>query len=293
MSDFGLGNLVGGLINKDASRKAAGINRDMQRDFAQKGVRWKVEDAKAAGIHPLYALGASTHSFTPSFVGDQSLGNAVADMGQDISRAMHATRTEEERKQASLDLFIEQKVAAQEARDRNARSEAREEEKLRYDLEESLARRNLYNAQAAKLGPSQVGPAFPGAGPSDVRGGTAAVAPYDAIVTQPGQPTSARLTAPGVAAGVHPAVEEYQGAGGQKFYGPSQRLAEAAEGAYGWLAPFMTMGPVAGQYAEDLYKHYWSGASRTPPEQRLPPGYTWQWKPWTQSWEAVSIRRGR
>ena len=33
-----------------------------QKEFAQHGLRWKVEDAKQAGINPLVALGASTHS---------------------------------------------------------------------------------------------------------------------------------------------------------------------------------------------------------------------------------------
>lgn len=88
-------------MNKDASRKAAGLNRDMQREFAQKGIRWKVEDAKAAGIHPLYALGASTSQFAPSFVGDTSMGSAMADIGQDISRSIQATRTAPERAQAN------------------------------------------------------------------------------------------------------------------------------------------------------------------------------------------------
>lgn len=32
----------------------------IQREFAQQGIRWKVEDAKAAGLHPLYALGGGS-----------------------------------------------------------------------------------------------------------------------------------------------------------------------------------------------------------------------------------------
>lgn len=44
-------------------------DRAMQREFAQMGVRWKVADAYAAGIDPLVAMGAQTHSATPTAVG--------------------------------------------------------------------------------------------------------------------------------------------------------------------------------------------------------------------------------
>lgn len=87
-------------------------NAALQREFARMGIRWKVEDAKAAGIHPLAALGASTHGASPSFqVGeaDHSMSNMVKDMGQNVSRAMAATQTAEERmftvlRAESLDL---------------------------------------------------------------------------------------------------------------------------------------------------------------------------------------------
>lgn len=69
-------------------------NANLQREFAQHGIRWRVEDAKAAGIHPLYALGASGASASPSFVAE----------GQDLSRAIHATRTGSERRFAELQL---------------------------------------------------------------------------------------------------------------------------------------------------------------------------------------------
>lgn len=45
-------------------------------------------DAKAAGIHPLYAIGANTASYTPTTVVD-GMGPAWANAGQDISRAIY------------------------------------------------------------------------------------------------------------------------------------------------------------------------------------------------------------
>lgn len=103
-------NFVGGILNRNETRRAneanAQIAREniaLQKQFAQEGIRWKVEDAKAAGIHPLYALGASTHSFSPVSAGavaDSSLGNAMAAAGQDLSRAINTTRTSSERQTA-------------------------------------------------------------------------------------------------------------------------------------------------------------------------------------------------
>lgn len=40
-------------------------NIALQREFAQMGIRWRVDDARAAGVHPLAALGASGASFNP------------------------------------------------------------------------------------------------------------------------------------------------------------------------------------------------------------------------------------
>lgn len=48
-----------------AQRDIANQNIALQREFAQMGIRWRVDDARAAGIHPLAALGASGASFNP------------------------------------------------------------------------------------------------------------------------------------------------------------------------------------------------------------------------------------
>lgn len=89
-------------------------DRDMQLQFAQSGIRWKTDDARAAGIHPLYAMGANTVSYAPSTVGlatpslsaattqaATGMGNAMAASGQDISRALNATRSGTERLSAA------------------------------------------------------------------------------------------------------------------------------------------------------------------------------------------------
>lgn len=69
--------IIGGLFQRKANEE----NKDQQREFAQMGIRWRVEDAKAAGLHPLYALGGSGATYSPSA---QPLMT-----GQDVSQAMH------------------------------------------------------------------------------------------------------------------------------------------------------------------------------------------------------------
>lgn len=52
--------------NQDFARETAARNEAMQREFAQMGIQWRAEDAKKAGIHPLYALGTGVTAFSPS-----------------------------------------------------------------------------------------------------------------------------------------------------------------------------------------------------------------------------------
>lgn len=98
-----LGGLLGRSDAKDARAQAnahALRQEALQREFAQNGIQWKVEDAKKAGIHPIYALGGGGASFSPvsqAFTADTALPNALASAGQDIGRAVHKTQTAEGR----------------------------------------------------------------------------------------------------------------------------------------------------------------------------------------------------
>lgn len=94
--------LLGGLFGSDSAEEAADEAYQRQKEFAQKGIQWRVADAKAAGIHPLYALGAQPMSFTPSSVGADPLSYAVSDLGQDVSRAAEAVMSGPERVQAKV-----------------------------------------------------------------------------------------------------------------------------------------------------------------------------------------------
>lgn len=72
-TQFAMDNLAGQVesvaaSNADARQNAANLNNyQMQKEFAQNGIRWRVEDAKAAGLHPLAALSMSGSGASPSF----------------------------------------------------------------------------------------------------------------------------------------------------------------------------------------------------------------------------------
>lgn len=108
-----LGSLFGGE-SKSGLRAQEHMhvqNLKAQERFAQEGIRWRVADAKAAGIHPLYALGASIPSYSPStFIpGDsgrsRDYGGALRGLGDaasGLARSMEAGRTARESMEAKL-----------------------------------------------------------------------------------------------------------------------------------------------------------------------------------------------
>lgn len=93
------------------------LDRELQREFAQNGVQWRVNDAEAAGIHPIAALGGQFSSPSPIQISGSvpqaaaassnplppltgsSMGAGLQSAGQDLSRAVSAVATEWERSQ--------------------------------------------------------------------------------------------------------------------------------------------------------------------------------------------------
>jgi hypothetical protein len=104
--------LAGGFL-KSRSQKAANKTnialkeKDVayQTEFAQNGIRWRVEDARAAGISPLAAMGANTHSYTPSAIGvtpEDGVAEGISRAGGNIDRAIRATQSERARLENDL-----------------------------------------------------------------------------------------------------------------------------------------------------------------------------------------------
>lgn len=120
MDLFGIGETVSGLMNlggriwerdqesdflhdqrmgnEAMAREMADRNERLQREFAQHGIQWRVQDAKAAGVHPVWSLSGGGAAFSPSATvtsggspGNFGIGEAMGRMGQSISRAVSAT----------------------------------------------------------------------------------------------------------------------------------------------------------------------------------------------------------
>lgn len=89
-------SLLGGLFSGNSQKKMAREQMQLQREFAQNGVQWKVADAKKAGIAPLAALGAQTHSYTPISYADP-MGDAISNAGQNIAGAVQRGQSSPEK----------------------------------------------------------------------------------------------------------------------------------------------------------------------------------------------------
>lgn len=95
--------------NRTFQADQAAIDRSMQREFAENGIRMRVTDAVAAGLHPLVGAGVNPVSYNPIGVGGDSassVGYSPSHMGQDVSRAIQATRTATERAEDMLRLKL-------------------------------------------------------------------------------------------------------------------------------------------------------------------------------------------
>lgn len=75
--------LIGGGISNWSHGQQADKGYSQQERSLRNSIRWRVEDAKAAGIHPLYALGSAPMTMQPMTFQD-AIGPAVQQMGQSM-----------------------------------------------------------------------------------------------------------------------------------------------------------------------------------------------------------------
>lgn len=136
-------SLFGGLLGKSSEDSSNRINaeqaeldRAYQKEFAQMGIKWRVDDAQSAGVHPLYALGANIPTYSPTRninTPSTSLAKGFSTAGQNISRAVAATQTAQQRQLGEL----------------------------------QIERATLENIDLSnKIGRSQIGPSFPSSAPN-------------------------------------------------------------------------------------------------------------------------------
>lgn len=148
--------------NAQLAANANALNYSMFREgvadqerAAQNALRWRVKDAEAAGIHPLYAMGNPGISTNPMFVGATASQNMapqvspvsrVASKGSNISRALAAGVSGYERAVAA-------KAAAAELK------EAQIDRKL--NREHAALQNDLLRSEIARINSAQVGPGSP------------------------------------------------------------------------------------------------------------------------------------
>ena len=221
-------SLIGGFMGQKSQEKQAAQNIALQKEFAQSGIQWKVEDAKKAGIHPLYALGANTTSFAPVSIGSP-LAEGINQAGQHIGRAVNATATPTQRSVAYMQLE-------------------------RMGLENELIRAQIAS-ERARTNQAGMPPAVPSATqkylidgqgaaplPDGIDGGQIKVSPYKLEQSAPGG-----VYDPGTIPGVH--FERLPNRGLSPVYSKEikERLEDDTIGMLFWnwrnrVAPFLTGG---------------------------------------------------
>jgi len=263
-----IGNIWGGDKDRQAQDQANRSNYESQKEFAQMGLRWKVDDAKAAGLHPLAVLGSSGASFSPSFAAGSSsnlgaAGEALGQLidGQNTKRAEVATKTDTEKELENLSL-----------------------ERAR--LQNRLLEGQVQNEWAALMGQPGT-PSFPSPGnspstvvsPAGFRSSTPGV-----VEAVPSKSISAHPKDRGVEAGDTPGFKRYNVTPSTSIELPNSQLSESLEGmgaAGHILGPALT-----GLRAADKA---WSGFNK-PSSDILPAGYHWEWSRLKQSWSPVKNR---
>lgn len=204
--------LIGGALANRSNRKVADQTNALQqelsaeqtalqREFAQSGVQWRVEDAKAAGLHPLYALGGQITPYTPQamqlMTPDQSaLGRGIAEAGQSLGRAVQAQQSPSQRaiQQATLEHLVAQTN--------------KENTLAAYYASEAARNRQSANVSAAIPTAVDVGPFVKNV-------------PDEVIHGDPRNPAQT--------AGVHPGMTRYKLPGGITLHGPSQAMHDSFE----------------------------------------------------------------
>lgn len=198
---------AGSVFSALSGRREARRQQEQQREFAQHGIRWRVEDAKAAGLHPLAALGAQLPSYQPvsSAFGEQ-MGSAIGSLGEAYGASQQKAPVEQE---PDRDLDIE--------RYNKARADLAE-------LDVIAKQREMSQAQLAGQ-PGQAVPVVLPTSQSNLNKGR--LKPGVKVV--PDEVTAGKS---GLTAGVHPGFTEVEipmGRGTRKFSAMGDKLAQATE----------------------------------------------------------------
>lgn len=222
-----VGSIAGGILGANSAQNVAGMNYEAQKEFAQNGIRWKVEDAKRAGIHPLYALGASTQGYSPSggYTGDYGISDAAAHFGQGYERAQQAKMTKEERDKQDVRDAIQDMAALEDLNQKRRMNDAQ----IRLANSEIFRNFALSTNALRKTGlppamPGGLGGVIAGQGNSYATGQT--TPEISSVVTS-------EKGTPSVQAGIPPDVRFYRTLSGGRAPLPTEDAGDAMDAAWG------------------------------------------------------------
>lgn len=261
-----VGSIAGGILGANSAQNVAGMNYEAQKEFAQNGIRWKVEDAKRAGIHPLYALGASTQGYSPTtgYIGDYGISDAAAHFGQGYERAQQAKMTKEERDKQDVRDAIQDMAALEDLNQKRRLNDAQ----IRLANSEIFRNFALSTNALRKTGlppamPGGLGGVIAGQGNSYATGQT--TPEISSVVTS-------EKGTPSVQAGSPPDVRFYRTLSGGRAPLPTEDAGDAMDAALGaglqwsfrnnlvpWLANFFPINDphrLPGEYYDLLAGEY-------------------------------------
>jgi len=261
-----LGGMIGGdddnrgelmTYQRDINAEQRREEYDRQKEFAQMGIRWKSDDARAAGLHPMAVLGSQGSSYSPTVVAAQvpagparrdysSIGEEFGrTMGQNLTRPQMATKTPYEIQMEGLALE-------------------------RATLQNRLLEGQVQNEWAALMGQPS-GPTMPAAtGPL----------PTGSIKIKPSETISRDRTDSGREAASTPGVKNFTVGGGLSIDLPGQAMSESLESMGPGSAPMlMTIRGLRNKL------HGPDGGPGVPP----PAGSKWVWSPFKQSFSLEKI----
>lgn len=292
-----IGAIAGGLLSSksnkdsnDANAEQAALNYQQQKEFAQHGIRWRVKDAKAAGLHPLAALGAQTTSFSPMAIGNtpDPIGGYISDMGQNIDRAFDQTRSKAER-DAELQRNEQHR---RETLERQKTIDKLNVERHRADLEHLQLQNQLLASQIGRYKSAQLGPGMPAnAGQSPAVGKPSGVAPAGVATTKAAELISRDAKIPSLEAGGEtPGFKQFRVGGpnlGAVVELPNEPLSQAMESA-GQMIGIPTY--LSHTLLRGMDQAFFGDRSNLP---KLPDSHYWRFNPITRKFTATKKSSSR
>jgi len=158
-----LSDIIGNVLDVGANIWGHEKEEDWQSKVLHNSIKWRVEDAKRAGIHPLYAIGAPSMSVSTSAF---NTGGAFSEMGQNLARSRMANADRAERMAAAHEAVT-----------------AADSEAQRLQLDNMRLQNQMLASQIAHFNSAQVGPPFPSMGSTPGLGGSDRVQPVPAMPT--------------------------------------------------------------------------------------------------------------